>query len=242
MLYKFADFYVEMTPIYDYTLDMAKYFLCNEDVSPKQIIYIGENITEAFCKKIQETESHLPLGEIEHIYLSADFFKKIINYDSIMIHSSAVKYKGKCYLFSAPSKTGKSTHTKLWERIYGDDVEIINDDKPIIRLIDGKLYAYGSPFAGGTYKFKDGRGELSTIVFVKRAEKNSIRSLTNKEVMPLLMNEIIKKVGREMMNKILDILEIIVLNTEFYELCCNMDDDAAVLAHDTIVKEDSYES
>lgn len=62
-----------------------------------------------------------------------------------MVHSSAIKYNDKCYLFSADSGVGKSTHTSLWHKVYGDKVQIINDDKPIIRLENNKLIVYGSP-------------------------------------------------------------------------------------------------
>ena len=237
MLYKFADFYIEMSPLYDYTLGMAKYFICNEDISEDKIIHIGKNITEEFCKQVKVKESHLSLGEIEHMYLAAEFFQKILDYDSIMIHASAIKYNGMCYLFSAPSKTGKSTHTKLWKKVYGNDVTIINDDKPIIRLIDGKLYAYGTPFAGGTYGFIDDRAELNSIVFVKRGLKNSIRKITAKEAIPQLFNETVRKVGKELMFKVLDMLERVINYADFYEITCNMDEEAAVLAHDTIVKD-----
>lgn len=216
---------------------MAKFFICNEDVPDEKIIHIGENITEDFCKKVKVTENHLSLGEIEHIYLAAEFFQKILDYDSIMIHASALKYKGKCYLFSAPSKTGKSTHTKLWKKVYGDSVAIINDDKPIIRLIEDKLYAYGTPFAGGTYGFKDDRAELSSIVFVKRGLKNSIRKITAKEAIPQIFYETVRKVGKELMFKVLDMLERIIDYADFYEITCNMDEEAAILAHDTIVKD-----
>lgn len=55
------------------------------------------------------------------------------NYDGLFFHSSALMLDGKAYLFSAPSGTGKSTHTALWQRHFGGRVQMINDDKPIIR-------------------------------------------------------------------------------------------------------------
>ena len=140
-------------------------------------------------------------------------------------------------MFSAPSGTGKSTHTRIWEKLYGDDVKIINDDKPIIRLMGEELIAYGSPFAGGTHKFCDDNAPLTAIVFITRAEKNSIRKLTNKEALPLIFQETIRKVSKEKMHLVLDMIDIIIKKADLYELSCNMEDDSARIAHDTIVKD-----
>lgn len=241
MLYKFADFFVEMTPMYDYTLDMAEPFLYKASLDGENVITIGENVTEEFCQDYLKEQHHLSLGEVEHIFLALDFFRKILKYKSIMIHASAVKYKGRCYLFSAPSQTGKSTHTKIWKKLYGDDVEIINDDKPIVRLIDGELYAYGTPFAGGTYLYKDDRAVVDSIVFVKRSEDNSIKELSGREALPQLFNETVHKLGRTNMENVFSMFDVIFEKVKFYELHCNMEDSSAVLAHNTIVKEENYE-
>ena len=36
------------------------------------------------------------------------------------LHSSAVELDGRAYLFSGKSGVGKSTHTRLWQQIFGD--------------------------------------------------------------------------------------------------------------------------
>lgn len=73
---------------------------------------------------------------------------------------------------------GKSTHTKLWIKKFGaENVQIINDDKPIIRFIDNDWYVYGSPFDGGTGINKNIRAKLGGIIFLERAEENSIEVL-----------------------------------------------------------------
>ena len=48
----------------------------------------------------------------------------------------------------AVSGTGKSTHTGLWKKYYGAQVEILNDDKPAIRFEDGLPYLYGTTWSG----------------------------------------------------------------------------------------------
>ena len=94
-----------------------------------------------------------------------------------MLHASAVAYEGRAYLFSGPCGMGKSTHTRLWQQVLGEKAIVFNDDKPALRLIDGKWYAYGTPWCG-----KDGinvnmKAPLGGICFLKRGEQNDIRRI-----------------------------------------------------------------
>ena len=50
----------------------------------------------------------------EYMSTGAAFYVALIKFGGFMLHSSAVALDGKAYLFSAPSGTGKSTHTSRW--------------------------------------------------------------------------------------------------------------------------------
>ena len=52
--------------------------------------------------------------EQEYICCSAAFCRELIGHGRLFLHASAVVHEGAAYLFSAPSGTGKSTHTALW--------------------------------------------------------------------------------------------------------------------------------
>ena len=55
---------------------------------------------------------------------------------TLLIHASLVRRNGYGYAFIAKSGTGKSTQVSLWlKHIQGCD--LMNDDNPIIRIIDG---------------------------------------------------------------------------------------------------------
>lgn len=74
---------------------------------------------------------------------------------------------------------GKSTHTKLWIKKFGaENVQIINDDKPIIRFIDNDCYVYGSPFDGGTGINKNIRANSAALFFLKGQRRTVLKSLT----------------------------------------------------------------
>lgn len=237
MLCKFANFFVEINPLYDYTKKMIKYFETDE-VPTSQVITLGEKFSDDDYKKYNSHYPDVSVEEAEHIFLATEFFRKILKYNAIMIHSSAIKYNGKCYLFSADSGVGKSTHTSLWQEVYGDKVQIINDDKPIIRIKNNKLIVYGSPFAGGTMKFQNDSADLEAIVFLERSKNNSIGELSPQKAMRYLFKESVRKIGKNQMNNSLNMISVILENCKFYKLKCNMDKSSAILSHDTIVKED----
>ena len=71
------------------------------------------------------------------------------NPHSIAIHSSVIVHSGRAVLFLGESGTGKSTHTRLWrEHIPG--AQLLNDDSPIVRVVEGVPTVFGSPWSGKT--------------------------------------------------------------------------------------------
>jgi hypothetical protein len=79
-------------------------------------------------------------------------------------------------LFLGESGTGKSTHTRLWREHIGGAF-LLNDDSPFLRVEDGKVWAYGSPWSGKTPCYKQERYELKGCVRLSQAPYNRIRKL-----------------------------------------------------------------
>ena len=98
-------------------------------------------------------------------------------FGTVAIHTSVIQYQEKAVLFLGESGTGKSTHTRLWrENIEG--AVLLNDDSPILRLVDGKLWIYGSPWSGKTPCYKDERYPLAACVRLSQAPENQIEKLS----------------------------------------------------------------
>lgn len=93
-------------------------------------------------------------------------------HDTLLMHASAVMYKGYAYLFLGRSGTGKSTHSRMWlDALSG--TELMNDDHPIIRVeSDGKVMAYGSPWSGKTPCYKNVKAPVGGIIRIVRAPHN----------------------------------------------------------------------
>lgn len=100
------------------------------------------------------------------------FLISTAEHGTLLTHSSAVLYDGYAYMFLGKSGTGKSTHSRMWLRAL-EDVVLMNDDHPVIRLDDdGTPVVYGSPWSGKTHCYKNMSAPLGGVVRISRAPHN----------------------------------------------------------------------
>ena len=96
--------------------------------------------------------------------------------DTLMVHASVIEYEGRGYMFLGKSGTGKSTHSGLWLK-HIEGTVLLNDDNPVVRVIDGKVYVYGTPWSGKTPCYKKECMPLGGIVRLSQAPYNKISRL-----------------------------------------------------------------
>lgn len=224
-IYKIADIITDIKPKFRYFESIAEDYLYKGN----EPVQIKISIREDYIRKSAEKNTHLSLGNLESIFLADTFNKKILKYNAIFLHSSAILYKGKAYLFSADSGVGKSTHTKLWIKKFGaENVQIINDDKPIIRFIHNDWYVYGSPFDGGSGVNTNTRAKLGGIIFLERAEENSIEVLDKNSIFSRIYKNTIKfSLDDEYAGYMLNTADKLIKENYFYLLKCNMNIESA---------------
>ncbi len=190
--------------------------------------------------RIQDTNPHLTLGACEYMLAGTQFFNQLLDHDGMLLHSSSIMMDGNAYLFSARSGTGKSTHTQLWQKVYGDRAVNFNDDKPAVRMIDGKMFACGTPFSGKTDINLNVVVPLKAICFIERSETNHIEKIPPFKAIPLILNQTVyKSQNEETRKKVYAVIEKIIENVPIYRLGCNISEQAAILAHDVMSGEKS---
>lgn len=96
--------------------------------------------------------------------------------DTLMMHASVIKNDGEGFVFLGKSGTGKSTHSRLWQE-HIEDSELLNDDNPVVRIIDGKPIVSGSPWSGKTPCYRNEEALLKGIVKLHQAPENQIEKL-----------------------------------------------------------------
>ena len=162
---------------------------------------------------------------------------------TLLIHSSLVRQNGYGYAFHAASGTGKSTQVSMWLR-YLPNCELMNDDNPIIRIIDGKGYIYGSPWSGKTPCYRNTKAKLGALTRIDRDSKNWVEKLSPIEAFTSILASVssLKWDVREYRN-ICDTVTKVVECTNAYILHCLPNREAAEVCNAAIaVKEQPVEA
>lgn len=130
-------------------------------------------------KKMASMPIPLTEEQAECICLHENLALKLVYHDAFVLHASLVSYKGKGYAIVAPRGVGKTVHTNMWKAKFGDDVTIINGDKPILRRQnDGTYLAYGTPWCGKEEQGINAAVPLCGICLLSRGSRDLIRPVT----------------------------------------------------------------
>ena len=138
-------------------------------------------------------------------------------------------------MFSAPSGTGKSTHSGLWKKYYSDDVTVINDDSPALRFMPNGIKVCGTPWSGKTDINTNISAPLKAIVMLQQKPENTIRRLSVDEAVFRLMNEVTRPAYNELFEITLNNIEKIISSVPVYLLGCNISKEAVDLVKDTVL-------
>lgn len=155
---------------------------------------------------------------------------------ALLIHASLVRQNNYGYAFIAKSGTGKSTQVSMWLR-YIPGCDLMNDDNPIIRLIDGRPYIYGGPWSGKTPCYRNVKAKLGAITRIDRAPQNSIEKLPPLEAFASVLPSCSSmKWDKEIYNAMCDTITKLVETTGIYTLHCLPNKEAAVICNNAISK------
>ncbi len=231
--YKIADVVFDAKTIYRYTVELCKSYRYDGEEEPELTI----EMTTADIDKESENAPDFPAPYLECLAL----FRKLCDYvlgnsQGIIFHSSAIMVDGEAYLFTAPSGTGKSTHARLWREMLGDRAVMINDDKPIVRYVDGAFYVYGTPWNGKHRLDTNTRAKIKAICKIYQAKENVIEKAEPSEMLITVLNQTVRPSEEEKMDKLLAILDKMLTTVDLYKLGCNISREAAELSFNTMSK------
>ena len=154
---------------------------------------------------------------------------------TIAIHTSVIQYQGKTVLFLGESGTGKSTHTRLWrENIEG--ATLLNDDSPMLRVVNGEVFMFGSPWSGKTPCYKTESYPLAACVRLSQAPHNKIRRLNIAQGYAAIHPSCPPDFAYDdtLYDYISETLSLVLGQVPIYHLECLPDADAAYLSCKTV--------
>lgn len=232
--YKVADIVFSAKINFKYTEMLCKNY--EYDGTEPEVFTAEITANDIMAEKVKAPE--YPDAYLESLALFRKLCEHTLSYaDGIIFHSSAIMVDGEAYLFTAPSGTGKSTHTRLWREMLGDKAVMINDDKPIIRYVDGDFYVYGTPWNGKHRLDTNCRAKIKAICKIYQAKENQIEKCGVSEMLMTILNQTIRPDNLQDMDKLLSIIDKLLTQVKLYKLGCNVSAEAAELSYNTMKKE-----
>ncbi|MBP5336800.1 MAG: hypothetical protein J6Y63_04735 [Bacteroidales bacterium] len=155
-------------------------------------------------------------------------------YAALEMHASVVTRGGRGFLFLGRSGTGKSTHSRLWlEHISG--TELLNDDNPVLRIVDGVARVFGSPWSGKTPCYKAQDATVGAIVRLHQAPFNRITRFATVQAYASVMASCSGfRPIRALADAQHETLSQIAQQVPCYQLECLPDEAAARLCQETV--------
>ncbi len=228
-VYRIAALNIKMEPKYQETIDrLAPYLTDSEAVDFEVTVDEAE-----FDKFVAGSPIPTRPDPNEGPYLYTQICRKILaEYDGFFFHSSCLELDGEGYMFTALSGTGKSTHTRNWRTFFGDRVTMINDDKPIIRKIDGTFYVCGTPWMGKSDIGCNRMAPIKAVYVLNRGEDNRAELISPGPVFKQLLEATLLPKSRENMQKLLTLFNGLFAQAKLIRLTCNKDVDSARVAYE----------
>ena len=219
---KIADLPIAIDNKYSHVARLAADYLTDEE--PLFTVSATDSEIEA---ERQVSEGDFPPSYLEAVVIYRRIAEQLPSYGAVVLHGAVLNFEGSAYAFTAKSGVGKTTHTRLWLRRFGDRVHYLNGDKPIVRFIDGTPYAYGTPWCGKEGYGRNERAPLRGIAFLERGEKNFASPADPDEVMMSLVTQVYIPRGGASALLAMGICDRILSSVRLVRLKCNMDEEAA---------------
>ena len=232
-VYKIAEHVFLLKTRYEYTHKLCSDYRTTEHPT-FEITITSDDVKFERNKSVKEAEfeGKTPY-DFEDSYLeSLSVLRKLtvilLDDGYILFHGSTIALDGEAYIFTAKSGTGKSTHTGFWLKAFGDRCIMINDDKPILKITDGRVEAFGSPWCGKHNLGNNVSFGVKAILALNRGEKNEVFPAERKELFGLLLQQTHRPEGAENMVKLLPLVDKMSSSVKLFNIYCNLDENSAL--------------
>lgn len=232
---KLADVVIRIEPMFDYIREYCQDYITEETAEftvktePKDIMFERErSIKEAEREGIAALDYSDSYLETLAVYRQIS--ERFPMLGILLFHGSVIAVDGAGYLFTAKSGTGKSTHTRLWREYLGNRAIMVNDDKPLLKITETGVIAYGTPWNGKHRLSTNMSVPLKGLCILTRTKENHIEQITASEAYQTLLQQTYRPMDKVAMIQTLQLIDSLIKNTKFYKLGCNKEIEAAKVA------------
>lgn len=220
------------------TVSLSTSLLCYDFIcggNPDLSVCVTNQDVEHEREQDKEYNKKLNTGSYESIAVYRKIVDAVIPRNLFLIHGAAIGIKNKAILFTAPSKTGKTTHIKKWLKNV-DGAYAINGDKPLIQMKESGATVCGTPWAGSEQYCMDIQVPLAAIVIMERNEKNEIDEIAFTEAYPFLLQQTYIPKERDKAKRVLAYINQLNGRVRFFRFRFNnFAEDCLQVAYDAII-------
>lgn len=175
--------------------------------------------------------------DVEFTLLAYAAGDALLDFDRCVFHGAAFLWREKVWIFSAPPGTGKTTQYALWKHCFGDEIRMLNGDKPILEKgSDGAIRVHPSPWCGKERMSNMLTGELGGIICLVQGAENTVSLLSPAEaVAPLYSQFIFLSHTPDAAGKVLAFEEHLLSSVPVWRLINRGDIASAQMTHDAII-------
>ena len=161
---------------------------------------------------------------LEELNVYRQICRKLINFDAFVLHAAVIAINGAGIAFVGKHGAGKSTRLRLWEDAFGKSAAVINGDKPAIRLLDGTLYACGTPWNGKENRDSNCMVPLKVLCFVERSTRVEIRRLQTEEISHRIFDHLLIPDNAADLKRLAGLINTLIGQIPCYLLKCCIED------------------
>lgn len=227
---KLADMIIEIDSRYIYTKKLCKdYLIYNK--SPDFKICVSD-----IDLQYENIDKNNSLEYIESICIYRKIAEQLPLHNRVVMHGASITYKEDAFVFVAPSGTGKTTHIKLWRKFLGNEVDIINGDKPILHFDERRIIVYGTPWSGKEGWQKNRFAPLKAICILKQGKINKITKIDSHLYLSELLTQIYLPTNASSAEKTLQLFNRLIETIPIYLLECDISEDAVKISFEELTE------
>lgn len=182
----------------------------------KIAVYCGDRL-------IRETETGrkvlnpilYPLGQLLLIHVLAQN-------QGALIHAAGLELRGQGHVFPGCSGAGKSTLSRLLKGL--ENMELLSDDRIVIRKMGKTFQAYGTPWPGELGIAANKNVPLASIFFIRHGVEHAIKKISPLEALEKLMPVLsMPWYDRSLVMEMFTFCETLIATVPAYELSFKKD-------------------
>ena len=227
---RLADYNSLVHARHGYTATLCKDYLIPEPLTEETADLTVTASEEEMALETRKNHLRMAEGYVESICIYREICRRLPPLGGMLLHSAVISDGVRGYAFTANSGVGKTTHIKLWQQTFGEEIRIINGDKPILRKRDGVWYAYGTPWCGKEGWNVNTAVPLAGICFLRRGETNTVAPFGVNEAVAEIMPQLLLPDDPPCLMATLDMLDGLLTEVPLFELHCTISEEAARIA------------